>query len=74
MKFQKAQELAIYELSKCKARNPQEQIFLLQDAQGQLGSEERKAKKQGVGVEENATFSIQLFLARHPYCITIGYF
>ena len=47
MKFRKGQELA--KLSKHKARNLQEQIFLLQDAQGQLGSEERKAKKQGVG-------------------------
>ena len=32
-----------------KQRNLQEQIFLLQDAQGQLGLEERKAKKQGAG-------------------------
>ena len=35
--------------------------------------DERKAK-MGSRVEENATFSIHVFLARHPHCITIGYF
>ena len=42
MKFCKGQGLA--KASKCKARKLWEQIFLLQDAQGQLGLEERKAK------------------------------
>ena len=50
VKFQKGQELA--KLSKCNARNLWEhdhavRIFLLQDAQGQLGLEERKAEKRG---------------------------
>ena len=40
-KFWKGQELA--KPSKCKARNLRGQIFLLQDAQGQQGLEERKA-------------------------------
>ena len=68
MKFWKGQEL---DKTEPKARNQREQIFFLQGARGQLGSDERKAKT-GTKVEENVNFSIQLFLARHPHCITIG--
>ena len=67
-KFHQSQEPD--KLTKRKARNLGERE--MQDVQGQLGSEERKAKWNRV--EENATFSIQLFLARLPHCITIDYF
>ena len=39
---------------------------------GTAGIEGEKGKKNGL--EENATFSIQLFLARCLHCIIIGYF
>ena len=56
MKFWKGQELAKTER---KARSQREQIFLLQDAQGQLGSEERKAKhgEQGSVLGPFGTFA-----------------
>ena len=37
-------------------------------------NEKKKKKETGSRVEENAIFSIQLFLALRPHCITIGYF
>ena len=64
VKFRKGQDPA--KLSKCKARNLREQIFLLQLCTGR-----RERQKTGSRVEENPTFSMQLFLARGSHCITI---
>ena len=56
VKFWKGQDLV--KPSKHKARNLREQIFLLQVAQGELGSEERKAKNgQQVGRKCNFLYT-----------------